>query len=93
MIGICTYVGDDSEEDEDAVDWFERAAECGHDGGQYMMGYCYLNGTGVDADEDEARRWIHLAARQGNDDAKEMLAEFFLEEYDEDNEAYEDEDL
>ena len=47
----------------------------------------------VDEDEDEARRWLHLAARQGNDDAKEMLAEFFLEEYDEDNEAYEDEDL
>ena len=71
MVGICHFKGDDGEEDEIAMDWFEKAADNGHDEAQYMMGFCYFNGIGTDPDEDEAAYWLRLAAAQGHEDARQ----------------------
>lgn len=85
MVGICHFKGDDGEEDEIAMDWFEKAADNGHDEAQYMMGFCYFNGIGTDPDEDEAAYWLRLAAAQGHEDAKQMLEDYMLGEADEDD--------
>ncbi len=50
-----------------------------------MLGYCYMNGTGVDQDDEMAQYWLHQAAQRGNYDAKELLSEFFFEEFEEDD--------
>ena len=78
MIGVCYYVGDDSEDDEDAVDWFEKAAERGHDGAQYMLGYCYMNGTGVDQDDEMAQYWLHQAAQRATTMPRNCCLNFSL---------------
>ena len=37
---------------------------------QYDLGMCYQYGTGVAEDSVEAYKWLLLAARQGDEDAK-----------------------
>ncbi len=51
---------------ETAVRWYRRAAEQGHAGGQYNLGYMYQNGYGVPQDYAEAVKWYHKAAAQGD---------------------------
>jgi len=43
----------------------------------YRLGLCYLNGTGVAANRDEAARYLKLAADQGHADAQRVHAEQF----------------
>jgi len=38
-----------------------------------MLGICYLNGTGVAQDVEEAVQWFHKAAEQGHEEAIEWL--------------------
>ncbi len=52
--------------EEEAVKWFRLAAEQGNPDGQFSLGWCYKNGTGVSNDEREAVKWFRLAAEQGN---------------------------
>lgn len=62
---------------EEAVFYMRRAAEQGHSGAQYKLGNCYRNGKGVPKDKDEAIKWYHKAAANGNIKAKAILGMSF----------------
>lgn len=76
-LGVCYYKGlcgldvDYAE----AVKWLCKAAEQGNDDAQYLMGCCYKNGKGVEQNEEEAFRWLQLAARQEHKQAQKLLRE------------------
>ncbi|MDE7159698.1 MAG: sel1 repeat family protein [Muribaculaceae bacterium] len=44
---------------------FKRAGERGHAIAQYNVGVCYINGWGVEKDENEAYKWWMMGASQG----------------------------
>ena len=55
--------------EKDLVRSFElnaEAAEAGHHDAILAMGWYYLNGFGVEADVELARKWYRLSARQGD---------------------------
>lgn len=47
-----------------ALAYYKKAALQGYSEAQYNVGWCYFNGYGVEADQEEAMRWIRLAAEQ-----------------------------
>ncbi len=53
-----------------AMRWYQRAAEQGHIDAQYKLGVAYATGNGVAADVTEAAGWYRRAALQGNTDAQ-----------------------
>ena len=68
--GITAY---EAKRYDEAVDWYRKAAEQGHDGAQNNLGYLYHNGEGVTQDFAEAVKWYRKAAEQGNADAQNNL--------------------
>ncbi len=52
-----------------AVDLYSRAADLGSVDAMYALGYCWLNGKGVDEDPVEAERFYMKAALWGHSDA------------------------
>jgi len=50
---------------EEAIPWLRRAADAGDESAQAGLAWAYRTGTGVGADENEARRWHTLAAASG----------------------------
>ncbi len=54
-----------SQDDEEAVEWYQRAARQGHPIGQYNLGVCYMRGRGIEMDRVEALKWVSLSATQG----------------------------
>lgn len=77
-LGQLLYTGDGGEQDERAVQLFRKAADLGNDGGQYMLGYCYYYGYCLEQDEEQAKEWLLMSARQGNEEAIEFLNEQFM---------------
>ncbi len=62
------------EEDcEKAFRWFYNAAVQGDSDSQFVLGTCYEDGIGVEADLTEAREWYGRAAEQGHREAKKAL--------------------
>ena len=57
----------------EAVKWFRKAAEQGHEKAQLLLGLKYSLGDGVEEDEAESLKWIRKAAKQGNEDAQAYL--------------------
>ncbi|MFI5343824.1 MAG: ankyrin repeat domain-containing protein [Chlamydiales bacterium] len=57
-----------------AFDWFEKAACQGSFEAQHALGLKYLEGDGVEEDEEEAIGWFELAADEGYDEAMYQLA-------------------
>ena len=57
--------------------WFRKAAEQGYAPSQYHLGYCYVDGKGVEKDPIEAVKWFSKAAEQGGEGAQMALAEFY----------------
>ena len=101
LMGMFLYEGDDSEEDEEAVAWFRMAARYqNHGGAMGMLGYCYMNGTGVEQDDEMARAWLKRAAECQDYDAIELLKNYYMiDDYDDfeyedygDEPEYDDED-
>jgi TPR repeat protein len=58
-----------------AAEWYRRAAERGHIGAQYSLGFMYLRGEGVPSDPIEGLRWLHSAADQGDGQSLRLLAD------------------
>jgi hypothetical protein len=58
-----------------AFELFLKAANAGIAGAMFMVGYCYVGGTGVSPDLDEAKKWLRMAADGGIQDASDLLAE------------------
>lgn len=52
---------------------YRKAAERGHSNAQYNMGICYLQGFGVQRDQDMAIYYFTLAESQGRKEASEVL--------------------
>lgn len=63
---------------EDAVKWFIRAANAGETLAYTELGYCYMNGIGVDADPGKAVRLYKKAAAMQDTNAMCFLADYFL---------------
>lgn len=59
----------------EALRWFSRAAGLGQVDAQYVLGVIYRDGNGVEPDPAEAMRWFSRAAEQGDDWARQRLAE------------------
>lgn len=58
----------------DAVEWYLKSAQKGDAESQYWLGVMHLDGNGITEDEDEAFKWIGLAADQGHRPAVKLLA-------------------
>lgn len=75
---LVGYIFDYSEFDEDAVDYYRKAANQGNADGQFGLGSMLSVGKGVKKDPVEARRLIMLAAEQGHKLAINVLALAYL---------------
>lgn len=60
---------------EQAVLWYQKAAEQGHVDSQYRLGLEYYSGDVVSQDEDRAVTFFWKAAKQGHVEAKEAVEE------------------
>lgn len=58
-----SLVSDD--QDEQALNWYPKAARKNYAIAQYSMGWMYINGRGVEKNETEAVKWYRKAAEQG----------------------------
>lgn len=68
------YLLDKSEENEDAVAWYSKAAEQGDAEGIFGLAHMYANGEGIGQDQPAAVRWYTLAAQQGHAPSIRALA-------------------
>jgi TPR repeat protein/serine/threonine protein kinase len=64
---------DDSDDSDDIVDTFRRAADVGNVRAMNNLGWCYYNGRGVVQDFDEAVIWYRRAADAGDETAMNDL--------------------
>ena len=56
-----------------AAEYFRKAAEDGHADAQFNLGIMYVNGLGVQKNNEDALRWLGKAAGQGHAEAKNKL--------------------
>jgi hypothetical protein len=64
-LGACYEYGAGVGKDmTEAVGWYRKAAEQGHNTAQHNLGDCYKYGEGVGKDMTEAVGWYHKAAKQ-----------------------------
>lgn len=68
---------DKSEEDQEAVDWYRKAAAQGSPAGEYGLGQMYAKGEGVKKDLAEARNHILRAAEKNYVPAVTMMMEAY----------------
>ena len=67
-LGTCYEKGRGVTQDyNEAVKWYRKAAEQGHANAMSWMGYFFENGKGVTKDLQEAIRWYKLGAEKGED--------------------------
>ena len=55
--------------------FYRLAAKQGYAPAQYNLGIMYDKGEGVPQNYEEAMKWFHLAAKQGNPEAQKVLAD------------------
>jgi len=72
------YILDKAEYNEEAAQYFRRAAEQGDPDGQYGLGILYASGQGVGRDAGAAREWLERAGSQGHGLAVVALSQAFL---------------
>ncbi len=73
--GVSAYENGDYE---NAVKFYQIAAECGHVAAQCNLGYCYQTGQGCEQDIKKAVRYYRMAAEQGSGVAELNLAVCYL---------------
>ena len=56
-----------------ALEWYLKAAEKGHSGAEYSIGWMYEYGLGVGPDSSMALIWYRRAAAHGNEDAQKGI--------------------
>ena len=62
-----------NEKNEEAFEYYLKAARQGDAEAQYNLGVCYRKGYGVEKDLTEAVKWLRKAADQGFAEAQDML--------------------
>lgn len=67
----------DSYKYKESIEWYVKAANLGHSGAQYMLGYLYSYGEGIKHDYIKAIRWYKKAANQGNKYAQFNLGKIY----------------
>ena len=73
-IGLCYEYGRGVTQNyNEAVKWYRKAAEQGNASAQNNLGGCYYNGRGVTQDYYEAVKWYRKAAEQGDATAQNNL--------------------
>ena len=72
------YILDKAEYDEEAAQYFRRAADQGDADGQYGLAMLYARGEGVGRDPAAARDWLERAGNQGHQFAVVALSQAFL---------------
>ncbi|WP_156914266.1 tetratricopeptide repeat protein [Paucisalibacillus globulus] len=60
---------------EEAISWYQMAAESGDSYGEFNLGLCYENGIGTTVNLKKAKNWYKRAALKGDEQAKERLKE------------------
>ncbi len=66
---------------QEAVKWFRKAAEQGYANGQVNWGYMYENGYGVEKNYTEAVKWYQKAAEQGHARGQSNLGVMYRDGY------------
>lgn len=61
-----------------AVRWYTKAAESGYPYAEYLLGYCYENGTGVEIDLSRAFYWYEKAAHHHEISGMRCLGECYM---------------
>jgi len=72
------YILEKAEYNEEAAQYFRRAAEQGDADGQYGLGLLYATGEGVARDPAAARDWLERAGNQNHGLAVVALSQAFL---------------
>ena len=68
--------------EEEAVKWYQKAAEQGYAKGQVRLGHAYLYGWGgITTNEEEAVKWYRKAAEQGYAEGQYNLGNCFYSGY------------
>lgn len=77
--GLIYYYGKGVTQNyEEAVKWFRKAAEQGHAGGQCNLGDMYEAGHGVSQNYEEAVKWYRKAAEQGDARGQCNLGDMYI---------------
>lgn len=66
-------------DEEEAHDWFLKAARQGHARSQFEVGFDYATGRGVATDYQEALTWYTRAAKQGHASAAHNLGVMYMD--------------
>ena len=66
----------------EAVEWYLQSAKNGNANSQYWLGVMYLDGSGITEDDDEALKWLDLAAKQGHKEAEQLLNHLIESDFD-----------
>jgi len=67
-----------SQDDLEAVKWYQSAAEQDHPQAQYNLGLMYKKGQGVTQDYQKALKWFRLSAEQAYPPAQVMLGTAYI---------------
>ena len=60
-----------------AFECYKKAAERREPQAMLKLGACYLNGVGTAVDREQARKWLAEAAKQGSQEALQLLEKNF----------------
>ena len=63
----------------EALRWYFKAAEQGHDDAQWLVGNMYSSGDGVEKNYYRAKEWYEKAANTGNELAQQALGRLYAE--------------
>lgn len=68
---------DVSEEDKEAVMWYQKAAAQGNSAGEYGLGLMYLRGEGIEKNEEKGRSLILQAANKNYMNAMRLMMDSY----------------
>ncbi|GGA66561.1 tetratricopeptide repeat protein [Ornithinibacillus halotolerans] len=60
---------------EEAISWYQMAADLGDSYGEFNLGQCYENGIGTGVNMKQAKYWYKRAALKGDQQAQQRLKE------------------
>ena len=75
---LLAYILDKAEFNDEAVDYYRKAAAQGDAEGEFGLGSMYAAGEGVKRDPVEARKWITRAAERGHASAIKVLTVAYI---------------
>ena len=73
----ATGEGGCPKDEAEAVRWYTKAADLGHDESQYDLGFMVLLGEGTEKDVEKALWWLEQAAQNGYVYAARLLYDLY----------------